>query len=173
MQPAPLTRRIVAYLIDVSLFSLPAAFAVWFAAGETLRSAVFRLVTLKRVEPSELGLDPAAGTIPARLLLVLGILLLATGSWTWYRIKCATRGTSTGKRFTSLEIRDANTYALGVSQRQAWRRWAPNQVLALVPIPGIGLFCYLAALRHPQRRGLHDQAGGTIVVKAESRNDAL
>lgn len=165
MQPAPLTRRALAYLLDVALFAAPAGFAVWFTAGNDLRSAVWELVTLKRVDAARLGIDPSLGVIPTRVLGVLLSLLTATGSWTWYRIRCAMRGVSVGKRAAGLEIRDLTTSTLGVSQRQAWKRWAPNQALALVPIPGIGLLCYLTALRHPQRRGIHDQASGTIVVR--------
>lgn len=165
MVPAPMTRRALAYAIDVLVFIIPTAVALWFTAGAALRSAVLELLALKRVSPEQLGIDPMLGVVPPRIMLVLVVLLAGTGAWTWYRIKCATIGRSLGKRLTGLELCDITTGTPGVPLARAWKRWAPNQVLALVPVPGIGMLCYAAAFRHPQRRGLHDLASGSIVTR--------
>ena len=166
--PAPLLRRMCAYLLDVGAFCAVGAPLVWFVAGSELRNAIGRMLVFKSVELAELGLDPTSEVVPVRPFLTMIAMLVMVGSWTLYRVLSAKRGTSVAKHLLDLEIIDVVTGSRGVSTARAWKRWAPNQVLALMPVPAIGMLCYVVALRHPKRRGWHDIAGGTMVVRCSS-----
>jgi hypothetical protein len=163
--PAPLLRRVAAYLLDVGVFFVIGAPLVWFSAGSELRRALGRALVWKSVELDELGLDPTSDAIPVRPLLTMLVLLGVLVAWTAYRVLSAKRGTSCAKHLLGLEIIDVVTSGRGVSTARAWKRWAPGQALALVPLPAIGMLCYAGALWHPQRRGWHDVAAGTMVVR--------
>lgn len=163
--PAPLLRRVCAYILDVGVFFAIGAPLVWFVAGSALRNALGRMLVFKSVELADLGLDPTEEVVSVRPLLTMITLLAMVGSWAVYRVLSAKRGTSVAKHLLDLEIIDNATGSRGVSTARAWKRWAPNQVLALLPVPAVGMLCYVVALRHPKRRGWHDIAGGTMVVR--------
>jgi uncharacterized RDD family membrane protein YckC len=138
---------------------------VWFVAGSGVRNAIGRMLVFKSIELADLGLDPTADGVPLRPLLTMIAILLMVGSWALYRVLSAKRGTSVAKHLLDLAIIDVATGSRGISTARAWKRWAPNQVLALLPVPAIGMLCYVAALWHPKRRGWHDIAAGTMVVR--------
>jgi uncharacterized RDD family membrane protein YckC len=161
--------RVLAYLVDVSLFAVPTAVAVWASADEAVRRALVRLVTAKAVELDAFGVtagEVLAGNVPGRLAAFTFLVAGGVAGWVWYRVVTVARGVSVGKRLFKLRVVDAESHT-PVGTRRAWRRWAPNQALGLLPIPGTGFVCYLAALWSPQRRGWHDKAAGTVVVRVQ------
>lgn len=168
LEPGSLRARIGAYLVDVSLFTVPTAALVWLTADDRVRRALVRAVTLKSLELDAFGVSPSevvAGNVPGRLAAFTFLLAGGVGGWVWYRVRTVAGGSSVGKRLFGLRVVDAVT-GEPVGTARAWRRWAPNQALGLLPLPGTGFVCYLAAVWSPQRRGWHDKAAGTLVVAA-------
>ena len=47
-------------------------------------------------------------------------------------------------------------------------RWCPRRALSLPGVFGIGLYLFVLLMAVPSelRRGIHDQAGGTVVVRS-------
>lgn len=81
-----------------------------------------------------------------------------------YQIVCVRLwGRTLGKRLAQLEVvtADGATPSWGVAVRRA----APT-ILGAVPYVGsLAAVCYLPVLWRPDRRGLHDQLAGTVVVR--------
>jgi uncharacterized RDD family membrane protein YckC len=166
----PRLHRVGAYVVDVAMFATVGVPLVWFAAGEALRGELAKLLLLKQVSPATLGLDPGAEQVLIRPLLTVLALLAIIVAWLAYRVLAAARwGTSVGKRLFSLEVLDAETLQRGVGTKRALKRCMPSQALALIPVPGFGMLCYLAAFAEPRQRGWHDRAAGTMVVTRQLR----
>lgn len=164
---APLPRRVLAYLIDVSVCVAPFMLIALIAAGAQMRGALLDMLMFKRVDEKAFGLDAetiAAGNFPWRVGGVLLVLIAGAGCWTAYRVVLTGRyGTSIGKRVMSLRVVDVESGAV-IGVKRAWKRWAPNQVLGLLPVPGSGMVSYVAALTDKRRRGLHDRAAASMVI---------
>ena len=78
----------------------------------------------------------------------------------------ATKGQTLGKMAAGIKmvgIKDGSIPSVGM----ALRRWSVPGLLGLVPFAGLILapLCYLALTWHRDRRGWHDLAAGTMVVK--------
>lgn len=109
-----------------------------------------------------LPLWPAVGTSP---LLVLQLLALLVGAV--YEVAFVTRrGQTPGKMLLGVRVVVAGTDHVPDLGR-AVTRWGVPTALSLVPV--VGPFLALAAfgviLWDPLRRGWHDRAAGTLVVR--------
>lgn len=143
---------------------------MWMVAGQEIRSELRHALVFKNVNTAKLGLDPAHPELAVRPLITALLLLLLCLVWSFYRVRSASHwGTSLGKRAFDLEVVDATTGERGIGTKRALKRWSPSQVLALIPIPGTGLLCYVAAFADSERRGLHDRVAGTRVQRTELR----
>ena len=174
MSPRPprscIWRRIAAYLVDLAMFGAVAVPALWFTAGSQLRADLSELILLKNLSAEALGLDPTAASVPLRPALTVLVLLATCLGWAWYRVQSSARwGASVGKYVFGLEVVDAETLEPGIGRSRGIKRWAPSQALALIPVPGIGMVCYVTALFNPRQQGLHDRAAGTLVVLRQRR----
>lgn len=178
MVPAPWSRRILAWCLDVALAAALGAVLLVLAGGTGWLAGVARLLTFKAVDARALGplaptrlsaarnSDPVALAALGRAILALVTILAA---WLGYKIVAVTRwGATLGKRVCGLEVAalaEDGTLSPGhPSRAAATRRVFVPTGLAAIPIPGIGLVGYFAAWTHAQRRGLHDLAAGTVVI---------
>ena len=78
----------------------------------------------------------------------------------------ATKGQTLGKMAARIKMVGTKDGSIpGVSK--AMRRWSVPSILGLIPFAGLILapLCYLALTWHRDRRGWHDLAAGTMVVK--------
>lgn len=169
--PAPWIRRITAYLIDVVLFAVPGGVSVWFSFPPLGRQALLDLLLLKRADFDEIGVTPEralSGSIPARSSLAVLIMSAWIIGWLLYRVIMARRGTSVGKGVMGLQVVAHSTSGC-LSARAAVRRVWPASALGLLPVPGLGFVCYLAAVFDNDRRGWHDKAAGSQVVLLRTR----
>ncbi|MCY4435533.1 MAG: RDD family protein [bacterium] len=78
----------------------------------------------------------------------------------------ATKGQTLGKMAAGIKmvsVKDGSIPTVGM----ALRRWFVPSLLGLVPFAGwlLSILCYLALTWHRDRRGWHDLAAGTMVVK--------
>ena len=78
----------------------------------------------------------------------------------------ATKGQTLGKMAAGIKmvsVKDASIPTVGM----ALRRWFVPSLLGFVPFAGwpLSILCYLALTWHRDRRGWHDLAAGTMVVK--------
>lgn len=106
--------------------------------------------------------DLPRNLIGLRLLVVTGVVVSAT----YETILVGTLGQTFGKRIMGIMI---VTYPSGgaVSYRSAAVRFV---ILAVVPL---GLLAFARARSDPFRRGLHDKAGRTVVVRSEAKRAGL
>ncbi|MET0434787.1 MAG: RDD family protein, partial [Cellulomonas sp.] len=153
--PAPVGRRVAAYLVDAALTSIAAA-PLWLAWAPAFAATV------------RAASDPAAGTVPeptapSGVLLAVGaVLLVAWGvaQWVWN----GTRGWTVGRRLLGLrlvDVRSGRPVGLG-------RAFVRALVVALGSLAcGVG---QLVVLLSPlfdssgRRRGWHDRVGEGVVV---------
>lgn len=155
--PAPLGRRVAAWLVDGVLTSVAAAPLVlaWLPAAVASAGAASRTAT-----PGTLPVDPAG---PSPVLLALGaVLLLAWGGFQWW---CqGTRGWTVGRRLLGLrtvDVRTGQPIGLGralvralIVSLGALACGAGQAVVLLSPLfDGSG-----------RRRGWHDRVGEAIIV---------
>lgn len=100
----------------------------------------------------------------------LAVQLLAAAVASIYEVVLVrTRGQTLGKRVVGIEVVRVNDGAFPDWSASIIRYLLPALPM-LIPVPGaflLSLVIYLAAVPHPLRRGWHDRAAGTIVVKAE------
>ncbi|HEX3823538.1 MAG TPA: RDD family protein [Mycobacteriales bacterium] len=179
---APLGRRGLAWLIDMTLGGLVAVTVIKVAGGERDLGAVWDLVVFKSVN-GQVGQQLSAATNPgaaglAAIRPVAGLLGIVTGLFVAavaYRVVTNAKwGAGFGKTILGLQVvvdrgePEQRVTDGRVSQvpgwAKAWKRWAVPQVSSLIPLPMTGLLGYLPALRDPRRRGLHDLAAGTVVI---------
>ncbi len=116
-------------------------------------------------------LSAAAGEWGVGIGIVEGVLLSSVifglVSLLYDPVMIATRGQTIGKMVTRIRVVRADNGELP-SWGRSFGRWAVPG--ALVVIPGVGfvlaLICYASLAWDASRRGWHDKAAGTVVVKA-------
>ncbi|WP_147793926.1 RDD family protein [Cellulomonas sp. Y8] len=149
--PAPVGRRVAAYLVDAALTSIAAA-PLWLAWAPAFAATV------------RAASDSGAGTVPepaapSGVLLAVGAVLLAAwavAQWVWN----GTRGWTVGRRLLGLrlvDVRSGRPVGLG-------RAFVRALIVALGSLAcGVG---QLVVLLSPlfdssgRRRGWHDRVGG-------------
>jgi len=137
-------QRALAQALDGLVLLLPALLVVYFTTGELL------VATDENASGSQLW---------ATFILV--VLQIA------YNTVCvATWGATVGKRIVGIRV--VNQVDGGpVSFNYAAVRALIPSAAGLIPVVGIAapIVIYMRAFFHPLRKGWHDQAAGTIVVK--------
>jgi uncharacterized RDD family membrane protein YckC len=152
---APLGRRAVAWLVDVSMFV--GGFLV------ALEALGFR----RHFGQIEQGLVTKSfddGLLQLTALVALAVVFVV--GWAAYRITAtALWGSSVGRHLAGLRVVDAADGASRPGWAKAWGRWGVPQGLGLIPVPGAGAVAYLWAVHDRYNRGLHDKAAGTVVIR--------
>jgi len=152
---APMGRRLLAWLIDVGLFF--GGFLAGLVSLDTpgrLREIARGLVT-KSFDDALLKVTP--------LVVLAAVFLLG---WAAYRVTgTALRGSSVGRVLAGVRVVDAADGTSRPGWGKAWARWGVPQAFGLIPVPGAGGIAYLWAVHDPHRRGLHDKAAGTVVIR--------
>jgi uncharacterized RDD family membrane protein YckC len=189
---APLGRRAGAWLIDSALGAVLAAGFVHVAGGANDLRTLWHLFAFKSVNGKaghqlSTALSPTNTQLSALrpVLGLLAVLAVIAVAGVAYRVgTTALWGAGLGKAILGLRIvadrPDRDSCHHGADDPRAhrteppswgrsWARWAVPQGPGLIPLPATGLLAYLPALRDPRRRGLHDRAGGTIVVDVRPR----
>jgi uncharacterized RDD family membrane protein YckC len=104
------------------------------------------------------------------LLQVLALVGVVVGfglAWMVVRIGAtAWVGRTPGKWLLGLRVVDAADPTRAPRLAKAALRWLVPQVSGAIPLPGTGAVVYPPIVRDPWRRGLHDRAAGTLVVRA-------
>jgi uncharacterized RDD family membrane protein YckC len=159
-EPAPLSRRFVARLLDMVVplgVGVGVAFAVLPSAVDHLRDKADRIRYEGRTETVWLvdGTTAAAGGCVLGAVLLAMFLYEALPTWRW--------GRSLGKALCGLRVVGMDTHdtpELG----QAVRRWL---VISVPTALGVGLIGILRATwDRPWRQAWHDRAAGTFVGRA-------
>ncbi|TKR21862.1 hypothetical protein FA014_19520, partial [Cellulomonas hominis] len=153
--PAPLGRRVAAYLVDAALTSVAAA-PLWLAWAPAFAATV----RAASESGSATVAEPAA---PSGVLLAVGAVLLAAwgvAQWVWN----GTRGWTVGRRLLGLRLVDVRTgRPVGLG-----RAFVRALIVALGALAcGVGqLVVLLSPLFDPtgRRRGWHDRVGEAVVV---------
>ena len=130
-----LTRRFLAYLIDIVVVLLP-------------------VVVLVRVGSVMDSGDASGGSIVLVVLGVLAVLAIPL----YHPVALAVAGTTVGKRLLDMhviQVRDCAKPGFGT----ALGRWLLFQV-----VPFGSIIAWIGALSNEENRGLHDKGAGTIVV---------
>ncbi|WP_419847123.1 RDD family protein [Candidatus Poriferisocius sp.] len=142
--------RLGAKLIDSFLVSTPLAFPAFFTTEGDINWGDFAgiFVTSPTVED----------------WIFFGVVLFI--SFVYEVAFTATKGQTLGKMAAGIKmvgIKDGSIPGVGM----ALRRWSIPSLLGLVPFAGLILapLCFLALTWHRDRRGWHDLAAGTMVVK--------
>ncbi|WP_217617103.1 RDD family protein, partial [Cellulomonas sp. GbtcB1] len=153
--PAPVGRRVAAYLVDAALTSIAAA-PLWLAWAPAFAATV------------RAASDPGAGTVPepaapSGVLLAVGAVLLAAwavAQWVWN----GTRGWTVGRRLLGLrlvDVRSGRPVGLG-------RAFVRALIVALGSLAcGVGQIVVLLSPLFDssgRRRGWHDRVGEGVVV---------
>lgn len=169
--PAPMGRRVVAYLIDR-----------FFVYGATMAAAIPYIWTQIMEVLGNLEVDSdtsildfyadffaalGAGGIFRLAAVVAGIFFAASGAYTIPQT--AIWGQTIGKRITGLRV-VARDGGLRVGWAAALWRWCLPSVVSFAWGVGSALSvgAYLWALTNPERRGLHDMVAGTTVVDSKT-----
>lgn len=170
---APLTRRVLAWVIDAALgISLAACFAAVVGARGDL-STLWHLVAFKSVNGTaghQLSAAMHSGRLSALrpILGLLAILSVIALTGVAYRVvTTALWGAGIGKALLGLRIAvdEPSGATPGVpGWGRSWKRWLIPQAPGLIPLPATGLLAYLPAFRDVRRRGLHDRAAATVVI---------
>jgi uncharacterized RDD family membrane protein YckC len=139
---APVGARFGARVIDLLIVTVPSAMAI---------------LPFVDIDDLEKGILP--GWAPLIVLVIAGLYEVALVAW---------RGQSVGKMAVGLRVaRLSNGRNPDVGQ--AVIRFLLSWALLYIPVPGLSLFGPIAVLAstamHPLRRGWHDRAAGTIVVR--------
>ena len=141
---AGIGQRIGARLLDGLIIGLPLTVLV-FAASDISED--------RRTVTTPLWVQIVAAAVSALYEIVL----------------IRTRGQTVGKRVLGIKVVRITDGALPDWTASVGRYVLPL-IPVLIPIPGVfvlSLVIYLTAVVHPLRRGWHDRAAGTIVIKAE------
>lgn len=192
VQIASLRRRLVAYAFDAGLTVFPVAMlGTLFGLGSGNGSAaeVAWSVAPTAITPTSALVENAIVTLvgTALWLLLIGIVSARDGAW---------RGQTPGKRLAGLRAVRHDGTPMGAGQ--AWRRaallgltvgWLPFGVgplldaltertptfsmLTLALLSIVSIISVVAALRGTERRLLHDQLAGTVVVRTARRTKAV
>lgn len=174
MSCAPLHRRLLAYVIDLSLFVIPTSVVSYVALEPTARYAILRFVTLKSASLESLGVSVdsvLSGEVPYRTLVCFTALSAGVLAWLYYRVSTARSGVSVGKNTLGLRVVSQEAFAAGGTQpygitgKHAFRRLVPCAALGLLPVPGLGFVGYAACLWRKDSRGWHDEAAKSVVVR--------
>ena len=172
--PADRWQRAVGWIVDVTPFLLISVAAILWIEGPT-----FVLGTLRGLLGLPGGTDlpsASAAVTPGTpenghlgdLLLLVGVLVVITAAWIGYRVIATARyGQTVGKWLVGSRVVRVDDPSRPPTLRQSWVRFLVPQTSGWLPVPGSGLVPYLTLVLHPRRRGLHDKAAGTIVVKTE------
>jgi uncharacterized RDD family membrane protein YckC len=142
---ASIGSRIGARLLDGLIVGLPLTILV-FAASDVSED--------RRTVSTPLWVQVVAAAVSAAYEIVL--------IRTW--------GQTVGKRVLRIKVVRVTDGALPDWTASVVRYVLPV-VPVLIPLPGVfllSLVIYLAAVVHPLRRGWHDRAAGTLVLKAET-----
>ena len=106
--------------------------------------------------------------------MLVGVLIVITAAWIAYRVIATARyGRTVGKWLVGSRVVRVDDPSRRPTLRQSWVRFLVPQTSGWLPLPGSGLVPYLTLVLHPRRRGLHDKAAGTIVVKTEPEQTEL
>jgi uncharacterized RDD family membrane protein YckC len=143
-RPAPLFRRLAAFLIDLSLINLLGVLLVMAAFGGM---AVALRQSGQPLPSRDLVFSLAEYGASAWPLLIVGYFGYVT----------AQGGQTVGKRM--LKIRVVTTRGTAVGPLQAW--WRAVVVCASLPVFAV----YLLAALTPHKRALHDYLAGTRVIR--------
>jgi uncharacterized RDD family membrane protein YckC len=165
-------RRVVATLLDAAPFLALGVWVAYLVQGSRVGSAVWPGLFTKNIDTRSLGLPDVSATQPLQTDQLVGVLTFAAALlsvyalWAAYRIVVTARtGQTLGKRLLGIAVVDAADPRRNPSVVQCVRRFLVPQGAGLVPLPFTGWAPYVWILRDPQRRGLHDKAAGTLVVK--------
>jgi uncharacterized RDD family membrane protein YckC len=173
LQVAPGSRRLVAWVLDVALFVIPAFALVYLTGGFALLLRVAGALLGR-----ELGILGNAGALPgsdlvgartslAQVLALVGVVIGFGLAWVVVRIVAtASTGRTPGKWLLGLRVVDTANPRTPPRLGKAALRWLVPQVSGAIPLPGTGAVVYSPVLKDPWRRGLHDRAAGTVVVRA-------
>jgi uncharacterized RDD family membrane protein YckC len=173
LQIAPRSRRLLAWLLDVGLFVVPAVALVDLTGGLALL-----VRTARSVLGRELGILGNAAALPGsdlvgartplvQVLALVGVVVGFGLAWVVVRIVAtAWTGRTPGKWLLGLRVVDEANPTTPPRLAKAALRWLVPQVSSAVPLPGTGAVVYAPVLKDPWRRGLHDRAAGTVVVRA-------
>lgn len=173
MQLAPLRRRLLAYVIDVTLFVIPTSTISFVALEPAARYDILRLTALKSSSLASLGVSTdsvLSGEVPYRTLVCFTALAAGMLAWLYYRVSTARSGVSVGKKLLGLRIVSQEAFAAngvqpyGLAGKYAFRRLVPCAALGLLPVPGLGFIGYAACLWRKDRCGWHDEAAKSVVV---------
>ncbi|MCU1677081.1 MAG: hypothetical protein JWM93_1839, partial [Frankiales bacterium] len=172
--PAARWQRAAGWLIDVTPFVLLAVGATFWIAGPSLVIGVLE-DTVGMSSGTALPSPSAvlrAGTpehhLLGELLTLAAILCLIAVAWVAYRVIATARfGRTVGKWVVGSAVVRVDDPTRPPTVKQSWVRFVVPQASGWIPLPGTGLLPYLALVVHPRRRGVHDKAAGTIVVKSD------
>jgi uncharacterized RDD family membrane protein YckC len=172
--PAAVWQRAGGWLLDVVPFLVLALAAVLLIEGPDFVLGVLRSVLGTR---GGTGLPSISKVLQSgtqehqhlpRLIALVVIFCALGGLWVLYRVVALARyGRTFGKWLVGASVVRVDDPSRRPSYRQSWTRFLVPQASGWIPLPGTGLLPYLALIVHPRRRGIHDKAAGTIVVRAE------
>ena len=99
--------------------------------------------------------------------IMLATMMFGLVSFLYDPVLIAVRGQTVGKMLTRIRVVRADNGELPTWGR-SFGRWALPGALAFIPGVGVllALICYASLTWDASRRGWHDKAAGTIVVKA-------
>ncbi|MEO1065158.1 MAG: RDD family protein [Actinomycetota bacterium] len=149
---APLWRRLVAQVLD-SLILVGPAFVILTVVG--------------------VDVDLEAGEIESGDRLLVAVAVIVALVVAYQTVLIARRGATIGKAAAGVRVVRADDGSIPVWDRSLLRALVP-QGAGAVPVIGLALVSavYGAALFDRHRRGIHDLAAGTIVVRiAVDRED--
>jgi uncharacterized RDD family membrane protein YckC len=171
--PAARWQRAAGWLLDVTPFVAVAVAAVVAIEGPDFVTGVLRSLV---GEQGGTGLPSISQVLRSgtpehahlgRLAVLVGIFCVLGGLWVLYRVVALARyGRTVGKWLVGAAVVRVDDPSRRPSYRQSWARFLVPQASGWIPLPGTGLLPYLALCLHPRRRGIHDKAAGTIVVRA-------
>lgn len=99
--------------------------------------------------------------------VMLATMMFGLVSLLYDPVLIAIRGQTVGKMVERIRVVRADNGELP-SWGKSFGRWAVPGVLKFIPVVGffLALICYASLTRDASRRGWHDKAAGTVVVKA-------
>ncbi|MDY7105242.1 MAG: RDD family protein [Actinomycetota bacterium] len=149
-------------VVDLPTASIGRRFVARLADGVIVLAVTFPLWGLTGILEVDAEDPDAAANVP---LWVLAVMLVVSG--VYEILPLVLWGRTPGKRLLGLVVEDTGGGYLG--WHQATIRYLLPNAVALIPAP-IGLLAvsavYGSALAHPERRGWHDRAAGSIVLQA-------
>jgi uncharacterized RDD family membrane protein YckC len=168
---AKVSRRVVAWLIDVGLLAL-----VVFIGAIVLAAVVGPTVRFR----SDLTTSEEHLVIASRRMVIVSALVSTSLSGAYSAVPWLVWGGSPGQLLLGLRVR--SEHGVTLTSGQAIARWLllfppVGTVVALVDEPSLAallwgsvpiwyLFLFLSTVRHEKKQGVHDRIAGTVVCRS-------